>query len=265
MGTPPGPGPGPRRIGRREAERLLAREPATADRAGLAEVLAHAAAPPMPDELHGGDTALAEYVRAVSRARARPTTLSRPRASTVDARSRRAVQLACAVVAAALGGVMWAAQAGALPAPAQQLVHDLLGPVGVPAPAPRDNTTAPDAVPPTTHTTAAPTAQPGTEPGRDEPPPMEALCRAHLDHQNDPANAPPLDPAAADRLTRAANGPAKVDDYCGTLLAEHASDRDWPNATQPPDVPTPTARPTPHTDADRDPDPDPGRAAATAP
>jgi hypothetical protein len=102
--------------------------------AEVADVLAAAAVPPRPAELRGEAAVLAAF-RAVHD-EASMIAPGRPN------RLRRSVltPLAAATATAVVLGSGLAAAAGLLPAPAQRAVHEILGDLGLPAPAPADAT-----------------------------------------------------------------------------------------------------------------------------
>jgi hypothetical protein len=154
----------------RATERLLASRPGPAevpsDYARVAELLAAAAAPPSSDELAGEDAAVATFMSA-----ARPVP---PRAGRRHHSPRRrlvGIRLAAAVVVVvlSLAGVA-AAATGTLPAPAQRVVHRVLGGAGVPDPdelrnPPHGATPTSQRPGPTGSTAAGPSSSPGEQPG----------------------------------------------------------------------------------------------------
>lgn len=125
--------PDPPALDDRTAERLLAglldRAETPHEYTRVAELLGAAAGPATPDELAGEDAALAAFGSAM-----RPTPM---RASRSRRRRPRRVGLrlaaAVVVVVLSLAGAAGAAT-GTLPAPAQRVVHKMLGVAGVPGP-----------------------------------------------------------------------------------------------------------------------------------
>jgi hypothetical protein len=205
----------------REAEQLLAGQPAAPDRRGLARLLAAAAGPPRPGELTGERAAIEAYRRAYRHP------VERRRRRILPALGRTAmVKLSTGAAVVFVGGAALAAQTGQLPEPAQQSAHDLLG---VPAPHPRLTTTpgtttgrsgatpsgpaAPTApaAPPVPSGSPSPAGTAGA-PGPD----LVQLCHQYLEavakHQ-DP------DPAVRQKLTDAAGGAKKIYAYCTHLVA----------------------------------------------
>ena len=205
-------------------ERLLSGKlpPAQAppEYAGVAALLAAAAAAPAPEELAGQAAALAE-LRAVTRARAaHGRRASKPR-------RRRRVGLAAVVVVGVLatGGVAGAAT-GHLPGPVREAARSILVTVGgaesaAPTPGP------PPA--PLTRPTGSGGSDPGgqassttgrtgrgpvtTGPGSAASPDLEGLCQAFLAGK-DAEQGKKLDATAFEALARAAGGQDKVPAYC---------------------------------------------------
>ncbi len=197
----------PRRVGSREAEELLTGAPVAADRRALAELLSAAAGPTRPDELHGVQAPLAVFEQSH-----RPPEMShRRRRRTVFARlgiGWPTAKLAAVAILAVVGTVT-AAKTGVLPDSAQQVAHDMLGGVGVPAPV----TASPRNSPGTQGDPGRPTASP-TPPAvrQNQDDDAEALCRAYRDRRRSP------DPQVSLRLARLAGGAPKVDRFCTGVL-----------------------------------------------
>jgi hypothetical protein len=129
-----------RRIGRHEADRLLAGQPTDPDHSGLRRLLAAAAATARPDELAGEGAILAEFAQAHrTRSSANP---ARRRHAAIPRIGRTAAKVTVGCVLVAAGGTAFAAETGALPDRIQQQAHQLFSALGVPAPAssgtPRD-------------------------------------------------------------------------------------------------------------------------------
>jgi hypothetical protein len=200
-------------------ERLLAGELPPAgtppEYAGVAALLAAAAAPPAPEELAGEAAALAE-LRAVTRARVAATRrATRPR-------RRRRVGLAAIAVAGALAtGGAAAAATGHLPDPVRKATRSVLVAVGAePAtsvPLPASSARPPDGAggqpsPPTGATGRAA----GTTAAAAANPDLKGLCRAYQAGGGD-ENGKKLDATAFQVLARAAGGRDKVQAYCQRL------------------------------------------------
>jgi hypothetical protein len=111
-------------------------EPAAAD--PLAEMLDTLRRPGLDDELAGEARSVARIAAALRAA----GTVDHRRASMTSRRFR--VSLGAALVGAALTGMSGLAYAGALPDAAQGVASDVLGTVGVSAPAPHDGSAADD-------------------------------------------------------------------------------------------------------------------------
>jgi hypothetical protein len=206
-------------IGRPQAQRLLDGEPAGDQHAGLAALLAAAAAPARPDELADEPAMVAAFVRA---GRGPQLTGDERRAGRLRRQGWRrggivAVKVAAGLVLFAAGGTAFAAETGSLPAGLQRQAHDLFGSLGVPAPdddpPPAGPTVAASvAVTPPSGRTGAPS------PGATEPAAVE-LCRAWA------AQRHPRGKAMADEQLRdliaAAGGESEVAAFCAKLLASH--------------------------------------------
>jgi hypothetical protein len=214
--------PRARRLTAREAENLLAGRPPAPDRAGLARLLAAAAAPPRPGELAGERAAVEGFRRAY-----RPPTDQRRRLAPALRRTAL-VKLSAVVAVLFLGGTALAAGTGELPAPAQQSAHDLFSPLGVPAP-PHDSGTPGVDRPQTGSgpaTTPGAAGAPGGGPavtgtggaspaGRSPSTDLAQLCRRYLDAL---AKHEPADPAVRQQLTIAAGDVKRIVQFCTRLL-----------------------------------------------
>jgi hypothetical protein len=212
-------------------ERLLAGELPPAgtppEYAGVAALLAAAAAPPAPEELAGEAAALAE-LRAVTRARVAATRrATRPR-------RRRRVGLAAIAVAGALA--TGAAATGHLPDPVRKATRSVLVAVGAePAtsvPLPASSARPPDGAggqpsPPTGATGRAA----GTTAAAAANPDLKGLCRAYQAGEGD-ENGKKLDATAFQALARAAGGRDKVQAYCQRLQPPNPGPDD-PKPTDP--------------------------------
>ena len=151
--------PDPPPLDERTAERLLAgrldRAETPHEYARVAELLGAAVGPAAPDELNGEDAALAAFRSAMHPTPMRASRSRRRRPRRVGLRLAAAV----VVVVLSLAGAAGAAT-GMLPAPAQRVVHKMLGVAGVPGPD-DSRTTEPD--PATSH--GPPGGRGPTEPG----------------------------------------------------------------------------------------------------
>jgi hypothetical protein len=204
-----------RRIRAREAEQLLSGQPGAPDRRGLVRLLAAAAAPARPGELAGERAA----VEAFRRAYRHP--VERPRRR-LGAALRRTVVVKVCVGAAVLflGGTALAAGTGELPAPAQQSAHDLLSPLGVPAPRHQPGGSDADRASGGGAKSAPPTP---ARPGPDSAPSGAAspaadlaeLCRAYIAAQ---AKHEAPDARIREPLAAAAGDPHKIPVFCARIL-----------------------------------------------
>jgi hypothetical protein len=225
------PGKRPRRIRRREAERLLRGRsvtgPADPGRREVAHVLRAATAPPLPEEVAGEEAAVALFRRQYDLGRTAPARapswLSRRRPRRV-----MVMRLAVAFGVLLLGGVATGAETGLLPAALQQRAHSLFSSFGVPPPT---------AGPSTGHSDQP---QPGVTPsGASEPPgvtasgspyPKAAVGWCHsYDNGNGKLSAKEL----AD-LSAAAGGTNKIASFCAEVLRAAASAAPGAAATTPP-------------------------------
>ncbi len=180
-----------RRLTPREADRLLAGQPAGPDRRALARLLAAAAAPTRPAELAGERTAVEGFARAYrGPARCRPARPPRP------ARLTRSAIVTSAVVLL-VGGAAVAART--LPG--------------------RDAATHDAAVPSAPTTSPRPAAPPAVnDPAVNDPAvDLPALCGIYLAGLRDPRAA--LDPAVVRQLARAASGLLGIRTLCEQTLS----------------------------------------------
>ena len=207
-----------------------------------AALLAALTAAPHDDELAGHARVLAEFRRRGLPARARRPARRRRRSLTsLTARAAAAA----AVAATALGGVAAAAYTGALPAPAQQFAH---GVIGAPSPPPGDRPGAPQP----SHRPGAPQATPA-RPDAAGPdaagPAASGLCTAYAHAK---AHGTASQKAVAFRnLAAAAGGAAKIAAYCIAVPHPGNSQPGQPAPAHPaghPSHPTgkPSSHPTPH-------------------
>jgi hypothetical protein len=212
----------PRRIGRREAERLLSGGTADAGRPELARVLRAVSGPAHPDEL-ADERAVGlfagRYALRGTGARIRYRSPRRPAIG---------LRLAVGFAALLLGGLATGAEAGALPVALQQHAHHLFSSLGVPAP------TASEA--------GRRTPGSGPSPATSGPPYSAALigwCHAYQDARED------LGAKALAELRAAAGGTERIAAFCTAVLAAAASGQPQPAATgpQPDDHPSRPAKP----------------------
>jgi len=227
-----------RRIGSREAERLLTADPDSSAYPGLSHLLAAAAAPPRPDELSGLSRAVAAFEAA---GRDDQPTVSAVRVRRVLARSV-AVKVAAGVAVVLFGGTAWAAETGNLPGRSQQHAHDLFSVLGVPA-----RSAAPTSAPPTTPPANIPSPTPAstpiatpspsvrsTAPGTTSPA-TPGLCRSWLARQKNPKHKP-INVQTLRKLAAAAGGEEHIAAFCTALLAPGPA----PSATASPGAAVPT-------------------------
>jgi hypothetical protein len=214
-----------RRIGRHEAERLLAGQPTDPDHPGLRRLLAAAAAPARPDELAGEGAILAEFAQA-HRTRTSANPARRRHAARLRiGRTAAKVTVGCVLVAA--GGTAFAAETGALPDVLQRHAHELFSALGVPAPASsgtqrggRPSTPA-DRSPTGTNRTPSPAGTKAVE-----------LCQAWDAARKDPHGKA----MAAERLRElleVAGGERSVPTFCANVLAKAGSDGTPSEAPEP--------------------------------
>ncbi|MEJ3748283.1 hypothetical protein WEI85_33985 [Actinomycetes bacterium KLBMP 9797] len=204
-----------RRIGPREAERLLSAAGSDPAYPELSALLAAAAAAPRPGERAGLEAALAAFETAAPA----PAPTARRRWLT------RSFVLKTATGTAVLlfGGTAVAATTGTLPAGAQRYAHDAFSAVGVPAPPSRR-------AEPTTVKTSAPAATPSNRGRTLAPtsPALKGLCQAWQAHQKRP-NDPPMSAEAFRDLARAAGGEARIATLCAPFLDPEKSAEPEPN------------------------------------
>ncbi|GAA5197260.1 hypothetical protein GCM10023322_68110 [Rugosimonospora acidiphila] len=128
------------RLSRSDADRLIDRGAPDPEHmpepghAGLRLVLEAAAAPARPDELAGERAAVGAFVMA--RDAARTGRRLRRRGRALRSTGMVAVRVAAGLAILMTGGTALAAETDHLPATAQRGAHNLLYPLGVPAPAP---------------------------------------------------------------------------------------------------------------------------------
>jgi hypothetical protein len=122
-----------RRIGPREAERLLTGQAAGSAHAQVRRLLDLAAAPPRPSELGGRGAAVAAFEQAGRDAGSTARSLGRRRVF-APLLARGAGWAATGAAVLLIGSTAMAASTGNLPGRAQQRAHDLLRPLGVVVP-----------------------------------------------------------------------------------------------------------------------------------
>ena len=201
-----------------------------------AALLAALTAAPQDDELAGHARVLAEFRRRGLPARARRPARRRRRSLTsLTARAAAAA----AVAATALGGVAAAAYTGALPAPAQQFAH---GMIGAPSPQPSHRPGTPQATPARTDAVGPDATGPAAF----------GLCTAYAHAK---AHGTASQKAVAFRnLAAAAGGAAKIAAYCTAVPHPGNSQPGQPASapTHPAGHPSshatgkPSSHPTPH-------------------
>lgn len=209
-----------RRIGPRDAERMLSAPGSDPAHPELSYLLAAAAAPPRPDELDGLAAAVAAYERAGLTAG--EAALPAPRRSWLT--RSIAVKAAAGTAVLLFGGTALAAT-GNLPNVAQQQAHDLFSGLGVPPPSSRASAS------PTPTAAGSPSGTPTPAPvpsnnGRTISPSSPAalgLCRAWEAAEKNPTGKKMTAEAFLD-LTRAAGSEANIAEYCAPLLDDGAAE-----------------------------------------
>jgi hypothetical protein len=230
-----------RRLTGREAEQLIGGQPAPPDRRALSRLLAAASSPTRPGELAGERAAVDGFTR-VYRSAA-PHRRPGPR---VPGRTLARVTVGAAAVLVV--GATFAAEAGRLPDSAQQSVHDLFAPFGVPGPAAHPSPTPAGPVrSPAGHSgggpdigssgasTPVPPGGPASSAAGMRPPvtppataDLPTMCRTYLEQLK---HDPEPDPALREQLAVAAGGVDNVVQFCQTLLK---SDNRHPHDHGPP-------------------------------
>ena len=206
-----------RRIGRTEADRLVAGNPPGPDHRGLGVLLDAATAPPSVEELAGETAAVARYVAAFRATAAEPS--ARDRVRVPRSAKMIAVKVAAGVAVLAAGGTAVAAETGNLPAGVQHFFSAL----GVPAPDGGPQPTATGAGPASSRGSSAPTPAPSRGGATTSPAETTALdlCRAWDDTRETPGK--PMPAASRRVLAAAAGGEKRIDGFCASLLATSAS------------------------------------------
>ncbi len=222
--------PRPRRLGAREAERLLTGALTGPDRRDLVRLLAAAAGPVRPRELSGESTVVAAFVHAsrqplVPRVERDRPALTRWLTQTV------AIKVVAGAAALLVGAAALAAETGTLPDGVQQHAHDFFSGLGVPAP---------DASGPSASPSPGGSGQPGPNPSASSNPlatpdaAIAALCHTFVQSQKKP-DSKAMDPAALRTLAAAAGGEAEIPAYCEEVLANSVA----PPASGDDQTPTP--------------------------
>jgi hypothetical protein len=238
----------PRRIGRREAQRLLTGEPVGRDRRAVAELLSAAAGPPRRPELRDEAAAVASFMRA-SRGHARPSRRSMRPVNIPRWTSGLAIKVATAAAAVTLTGTAFAAENGALPQSAQQVFHDLFAGAGVPAP-PSASPRAADHGPVPTKPAATASPPPATDPSGDQRKVLD-LCRQYQAWRQGNSDEP-LDQDDLQRLAVLAGGAANMDQYCAKVVVGHTGEQSPEPSQTPSPSRTPSATATPSGVGDTD-------------
>ncbi|MBC7679377.1 MAG: hypothetical protein H7233_10355 [Pseudorhodobacter sp.] len=197
----------------------------TAQSAALQRLLADASAPALPGELDGLSAATAAF-----------TATRRKPVKTLIATLLAAKAVAASAATVTLGGVALAAASGALPPPAQNAAHDLVGAPAASSPATTDTvepTETPDAnkTPDTTETSASTDSQEAPKASATPSPSLVGLCRAYGAGVATSAGKALANPAFTVLIT-AAKGQTNVPDYCATLLATAPGGRPTAKPTQ---------------------------------
>jgi hypothetical protein len=211
------------------AERLLAGEPLDPQAApeidAVARLLASASGPASDAELAGEAAAVAAFVQVTGGSAPAPTARRRKLMPASALRSKAAIAIAAA--AASLGGFAAAAYANALPAPAQDAAHHLIGASAAHShPTPRTDDDATDSAP----TAATPTATPVGPDATGSA--MFGLCTAYAAAS---VHGNPLNGVAFQNLAAAAGGAENIPAFCATVLTPPSSTapENAPNTTHP--------------------------------
>jgi hypothetical protein len=224
-----------RRIGRREAEKLLAGDPVSVDRAELVRLLQLAAAPTQPDELAGRRAAVAAFVRAGHY----------PAAGTAPAWRRPvrslsravAVKVLVGAMVVSVGGVAVAAETGSLPDAVQHGAHELLSPMGVPVPDATGSSSGPGLG--AGQASGSPLGS-GPGPKASADPGVHGMCEAWQAGQRS-GHPKDVDPEVVAALVAAAGGADNIPAFCAAVLAQPApTSSASPDPHHGPPTPTPT-------------------------
>ena len=214
----------------------------TAQSAALQRLLADASAPALPGELDGLTAATAAF-----------TATRRKPVKTLIAKLLAAKAVAVSATTVTLGGVALAAATGALPAPAQNAAHDLVGAPTASSPATADTvkpTKTPDAnkSPDATETSTSTDNQEAPRASTTPSPSLVGLCRAYGAGVATSAGKALANPAFTVLIT-AARGKGGVPTFCATLLATAPGGRPTSKPTQAAThkpATHPTGKPTTH-------------------
>jgi hypothetical protein len=224
------------RISLTEADRLVSGEPATPAHIGLSTLLSAAAAPPFAQELADERAAVTGFTRAHPGADATTTRAGRRRAWIPLSARTIAVKTAAGVAVLVTGGTAFAATTGHLPAGLQQHAHELLSPLGVPAPG--TGTGSGGATPGGAATSGPPRQTPtaGASSRTAAPTPGEpealGLCQAWEATQKNP-HGKAMTPDLLRVLATAAGGESRIPAFCADLLAGHHADASTGSAPTP--------------------------------
>jgi hypothetical protein len=234
-----------RRLDRPEADRLLAGGTPDPEYLGLGALLDAARAPGMPEELAGERNAVAGFVASRHGAvpDGKPGERRRPRRR--QSAGLIVVRVAAVVAVLMTGSTALAAKTDSLPATVQWRAHDLLSPLGIPAPAAtgRPSGTG-SASAGASRRPAAPTRA-GTTPNATDPSHQSplALCQAWDAARKGPHGGTVPGPLLA-ALTAAAKGQPSIASFCAHVLSgngKRATATDAPGRHEP----TVTATPDP--------------------
>jgi hypothetical protein len=219
------------RIGPTQADQLVSGDRTHPQHRGLGDLLDAAKAPGTSRELAGEQAAVAAFSAAYNRAAAPK---GKDRARVRRSARRVVVTITTSLALLALTGTAVTARAGSLPDHAQQHAHRLFSALGVPAP--RTGPTNPVSHP-------KPTARPSTTPAPTSSPSSPAAiplgwCRKWQAQPSGKA----LDAESRRRLTDAAGGEEKIDEYCADLSAGPSTPTSGPpSAKHTPKPSAPTA------------------------
>lgn len=208
-----------------DIEALLSGRPGPAGSEAVMETLAAASRSGLPHELTGYDQVRRAFEDAGRRhAGVRSGFLVRRAVSRLAA--MRIGSAAAAVAVLSVVGIVTAAAVTELPAPVQQVVHNVFGPVGVPGPPNPVSSARPSAsgTPkvPASSTGGNSTPSPGTTAGRGYTTPGQSsasidLCKTY-EHGRNNDNDHGLTPEQFKQLTQLAGGSKLIDSYCGVVL-----------------------------------------------
>jgi hypothetical protein len=234
-----------RRLDRPEADRLLAGGTPDPEYLGLGALLDAARAPGTPEELAGERSAVARFVASRHDAVPAGKPGERRRPGRRQSAGMLVVRVAAVVAVLMTGGTVLAAKTDRLPATVQWRAHDLLSPLGIPAPVATGRPSgigSASAV--ASRRPAAPTWT-GMTPGATDPSHSSplALCQAWDAARKGPHGGTVPGPLLA-ALTAAAKGQPSIASFCAHVLSGNGK-RDTATDAPSHHEPTVTATPDP--------------------